>query len=349
MLEVKQLTLCKLEAIVRLSGLGARRKLPYKATLTQVVQYEGLKYKVRAYPDPQKAQLQLEFLKKSECLFAPCRGQVERFLVFEFLDGRIVDANEAPSRLGLFLAKLTALKVEPLNALFQNQFDGWCHDIECAGIFRPQTIDLICSYYERVARQGIRWNVEHYDAMPRNFVLLDDGRFLSIDEKHLRVGPRGVSFVKLTWDLPPSISAKIKTCYVKETHTAELNESWYLEFLEFYYLVYSLAFNGSDRSLLTNLSVPQFHDRRRKLLRIIGAPSHTFSREQLPWLTAHAAIQPSRKILRVLRQLIRRCNPRSKAVQIEQIDKGVLLLNQNWKCDATRVPAGHKGYQLPPT
>src|SRR5436305_13263888 len=83
-----------LEQIVVLSELRTRPRPPKIPTPSQVVEYSGNLYKVRAYPDSVAAQESRELISAVNHLFIRCYGQIDRFLVLEYIKGNKLDSRQ---------------------------------------------------------------------------------------------------------------------------------------------------------------------------------------------------------------------------------------------------------------
>jgi hypothetical protein len=296
-----RLTESDLKWIVRLSKLQSQSRLTRVPIPSRVVSYSGHQYKVRAYPDGEAAQQRLELIGAAEHLFTRCHGRVDRYLVFEYIDGGKVagngpsgacDATEsrpyAQILLGIpaFLCELAARRAD--NSL-EHDFDFLCGNIESAGIFRPRTIELVRRYYTQVQSRPIASGLEYYDAMPRNFALIEEGlieegKLASIDEKHLRVGPRGVSLIKPMEQLPQEDFSKLKEAYLAKLESVPFDDPEYRRFLRFYRHLTALGVLAAYRAREINMYEHSFHLNRRTILGIIGASPSTRLGEEAPWL-----------------------------------------------------------------
>jgi hypothetical protein len=272
-----------LREIVSLSGLETEPKLPNKPTSLRITSRNGETYKVRKYLTASDALQQEKLLAAGNGLFAKCYGRSENYLVLEFFktDSQPHHSTEHLAELGEFLGALAELKVE---AVIPDDFDLWIKDLAASCIFQTSTLRLLRRYYrDHVELAGVAWGLEYFDAMPRNFVL--KGRSLvSIDEKHLRIGPKGVSLIKPMWELTERDFRCLLGRYQTRVASNRFEDLGYRQFISFYYLVYGLAFVGSHKSRGINIQIPEFHQRRGELLRIVHASWVTRLREQVFWL-----------------------------------------------------------------
>src|SRR5204863_5933564 len=163
--------------------------------------------------------------------------------------------------------------------------DSLCDSIRSAGIFSPRTIELMRRYFERATGTDapIEWAMEYYDAMPRNFVRGEQGTPVAIDEKHLRIGPRGVSLMKPMGQLEEGDFRTLKEAYLAKACPLPLDDPKYLEFLSFYRLISALGTSAAHRTKRFNIQEHRFHAYRRAVLGIIGAPATLRFREEVPW------------------------------------------------------------------
>jgi hypothetical protein len=270
-----------LEQIILESGLRSRPQPPKIPTPSQVVRYAGNTYKVRAYPDSESARDYTELMGAAKPLFTRCYGQVDRFLVLEYIDGSEPDSpGQMPVDIANFLADLAAI---PARRSPQDDFDTLCMNIEAAGIFQPGTVELIRGYYARTGQRNVNWGLEYYDAMPRNFAYTEDGRLVSIDEKHLRVGPRGVSLVKPMEQLPPEEFRALKQAYLARMGSVHFDDPSYHRFLQFYRHMTALGALAAFRPREANIYEYSFHLNRQVILKIIDAPLPVRISEETRW------------------------------------------------------------------
>jgi len=302
----------ELEHIVYLSGLEARPKSRRTPAPSGIVLCDGKLYKVRAYQSEEDAGRQWEILYKFKHLFARCYGRVGRFLVLEYVDNSMKgDPKKASHQqdfvgLGAFLGELAMMEVDRPR---DDRFELWCLKIEAAGIFRPETMDLIRRQYSQYGSMPIRWGIEYYDARFSNFVGTEQGTFLCVDEKHLWVGPRGVSLIKPMLQLRKKDFEKVLKSYCAKVNLMQFHDAHYRRFLLFYYVVFSLAFTGSVKALRKNLGLHAFHWRRQVLLEIIGASRITRLREEAWWRILHRSIRLGRSVKAVWRSARKRLRP----------------------------------------
>ena len=282
-----QLAESDLERIVGLSGLQSHPRQNRIPVPSEVVRYSGRQYKVRAYPDSEAARRRLEVIGPVEHLFARCFGRLDRYLVFEYINGRAAGGNELKlqeqmlAAIPAFLAELAMIRT---NDSLHDDFDFLCKRIELAHIFRPRTIELVRRYYSQAQSLPVAAGVEYYDPMPRNFILTEEGKLVSIDEKHLRIGPRGVSLIKPLEQLPEAGFSKFKADYLAKLGLVPFDHLEYQQFLRFYRHMTALAMIFSYRVREINLYEASFHWSRRTVLGIVGVSPSTNLAEEAPWL-----------------------------------------------------------------
>jgi len=274
-----------LHNIVQLSGFDPEPALSDRAKPYQVVTYEDSSYKVRAYQSEEAAQQWFDMISVVPDLFAPCYGRSGRFLVFQYVSGnqaRNLDSDTAVYEIAAFLADLASVEAP---YTLESDFEGICRDVEAAGIFKPNTMQLVRRYFaQAVSTLPVEWGLEYYDPLPRNFVVSDDGRLISIDEKHLRVGPRSVSLIKLMEQWPETSFENLKDVYFSKIGFVPFEFPKYHEFLLFYRCLSALAMIGAHRAREVNMQEPRFHDNRHIVLRIVRAKPHVRLSEEPPWV-----------------------------------------------------------------
>lgn len=280
-----------LEQIVSLSGLDSKTGLGEIARPFQFVAYNGGTYKVRACQSREVAEQWLQLLGGVNHMFAHCYGNVGRYLVFEY-----VNANEnANAKVGAHSHSRTSILFEIADFLaelahadapysLEDDFNSLCKDIEAAGIFKPQTMKLIRRYFAGAQSLDIKWGLEYFDPLPRNFLHTGDGSLISIDEKHLRVGPRSVGLIKMMEQLPEDDFAQIKEAYFAQVGFIPFEFPKYNQFLQFYRCLCALGTIGAHRSHEINKQEPRYHVNRQIVLRIVKAPLTTRLREEPPWV-----------------------------------------------------------------
>ena len=274
----------------------------HKATVMKTVEYRGRHYKVRGYRTHLDAQRRLAFLDLGKGLIAPALGRFERFLIFEYIDGETLSGSKGCKAVIQFLVNLAAINANSMEELGREQFESWCSKIEECRLFTKRTLKSMRQYYARSVAHCQKWGLEYYDALPRNFVWDGSGICLAIDEKHLLAGPRGVSLIKLRWQLSQEEFDALATGYFSQTNAFKQHDEAHWTFLEFYYLVYSLAFNADQRTLSTNLASAAFHQRRRKLIDLMEISSLGRIRETLGWLVLHAFLKGKRSAVVAFKQ-----------------------------------------------
>lgn len=270
-----------LQLIVDQSGIRTQARIPNKPIPLRVVDYGRTKYRIRAYPNSELAQKWMDLVKETNGLVASCYGRVDRYLVLEYVEGnQAANSLQVLDAIASFLAELESVNTTQSP---EDDFRGLCEYMEAAGIFLPQTTAWMRRYYERSNDLSIKWTLQYYDAMPRNFVCDEQGRLLAIDEKHLRLGPRGVSLVKAMGQLPENDFQMLKEAYFAKAGHAPLDEPRYKEFLSFYRLSSALGTSAAHRTRHFNTQEHRFHEYRRTMLKIISAPATLRLREEIPW------------------------------------------------------------------
>lgn len=293
-----------LKRIVLLSKLDLLATSEYNKTTTfKVVRYAGKRFKIRAYLNRQAAKRQKSLLDQAPQLFAKCFGQFGRFLILEYVEGSgHKNVSEEFAALGHFIAEIAKVKTRQMD---ESDFDSWCDDLLKARIFTLRTISLVRRYYVEAQKLQVRWRLGYFDAMPANFVF-KAGRPISIDEKHLRLGPEGISLIKPQSKLPSEAFSRILNAYCSTSHFDRFDDLKYREFLTFYYLIYGLAVVGAHKKQQVNIGIRDFHLRRRRLLRIVNASRLLCLREESLWLIKHYSQRVRKGILRPVAKILRR-------------------------------------------
>jgi hypothetical protein len=282
--ECADLSVSDLKQIILQSKLDSQPKPENTATVHHVIRYAGKLYKVRAYENEQSARRQKLLLDKVPDMFAKCYGQIDRYLVMEFVEGTASDdSRQKLTGLGYFIADLATVKAFDST---EHDFDSWCRDLQIAKIFTPRTISLLRRYYVEARKMPFRWQLGYFDAMPTNFVFTTNS-LISIDEKHLRFGPEGISLIKPQSKLPAEDFLRVLDAYYFKTNFDRFNDPKYREFLLFYYFVYGLAVVGTHKKHKVNIGIKDFHLRRRTLLQIVRASRLLCLREESLWLIQH--------------------------------------------------------------
>jgi hypothetical protein len=178
---------------------------------------------------------------------------------------------------------LNELATTQTDGSLDDDFDFLCNNIDLAGIFQPHTIELIRGYYSRAQSLRITSGLEYYDAMPRNFAFNEEGKLFSIDEKHLRIGPRGVSLMKPMGQLLAADFSKLKEAYLERLDWVPFDDPEYRRFLHFYRHMTVLGATTSYRPREINMYDSSFHASRRIILRIVGASPSTRLSEEVRW------------------------------------------------------------------
>ena len=287
-----------LTQIVASSRLWPQPPASLKPIQKEVVEINGNRYKVRVYPNAETAQRQWEYLTEIKAtLFARCHGRIGRYLVLDYIpDGNSNGSVPTPHEIGLFL---TALAKEQTRASIKEDFDSWCTYIGNARIFLPRTIELFRRYHRlKLESLPVSSGLEYYDATPHNFITMGGGKLLAFDEKHLDVGPRGVSLVRPEHTMTAKDWSDTKETYsLKMGSAALLEDSEYRDFLRFYWCkrqIYWWSYRvavGTDTKKMLRF--------KRELLTIIRRSRACSLRDKLSWELDYQYSGPWRVRLRV--------------------------------------------------
>lgn len=297
--------------ILQQSGMADLAEAAHRTTQCRVIEFQGKRFKVRSYRDAEAAQRRLELVAEAkDGLFIDCYGRVDRYLVLEYREGTIgYSSEELSSLLGKFLGVLerTSLPFSP-----NDEFGAWCEVLEQANIFRPRTLRSIRDHYASLRPENICWSLQYFDLMPRNFIVTEKGELVSIDEKHLRVGPRGISLVKPMWQMRKENFRRVKEEHHAHSGFTEFDDPDYRRFLVFYYCLYSLASSGKvSASVYRKLS--SFHLMRQKVLRRVGLPISEHLKEVIPWWVRYQLYGVESFLLSCARTLLHR-TPAAKRI-----------------------------------
>ena len=270
----------ELSEIVLRSGLMLRPRLPTKPTDFAVAEYKGCLYKVRSYKNSEVAQRQFELTNEVRYLFVECYGQIGRYLVLAYIPcSEVMDRENLSACLGLFLATLSTAK---RNCSRPNDFETWCDILERKKIFHGRTLEALKVSFSEGLSRNINWGLEYFDLMPRNFILDRQETFLSIDEKHLRVAPRGVSLVRSMLQLSNENFQTLKESYLSKSGFLDVTNEDYFQFLISYYAVYSLAFIVENVPPQAYRKREDFYRLRTLLMHAVGVSRSMLLLEDMP-------------------------------------------------------------------
>jgi len=220
-------------------------------------------------------------------LFMSRYTRIDRYLVFKYVRGRTAHSEE-PELWEQILAEIPSF-LEELSTVhtdrsLDDDFETLCENIDLAGIFQTRTMELIRRYYAEAQSMHIISGLEYYDAMPRNFAFTREGKLFSIDEKHLRIGPQGVSLIKPMGQLSKADFSNLKEAYLAKLDWVPFDDPEYRWFLHFYRHMTVLGATASYRPRDINMYDPGFHASRRVILEIIGASTAARLRGEGQWL-----------------------------------------------------------------
>lgn len=259
-----------LQEIVRRSGLNEPDKLSGASRNWKVVEYAGRLYKVRSYENSEIAERQLELISGVKHLFTECYGRIGRNLILAYIQNSKLQNNpEDFFLLGSFLGELVNVQIclPP-----QDDFELWCNELVSMKVFRNSTLERIKDYYREHSSNSLIFGLEYFDARLKNFALTEAGEFLSIDEKHVRVGPLGVSFAKPKLRLTGKEFQAVKEGYLSKTNRFDFDDARYFDFLTLYHSIYALRFKViNSRSEIYKRS-KTFQLRRQIVMRVIQLP-----------------------------------------------------------------------------
>lgn len=260
--------------IVELSGLGGAPLVGKQHTLYRMVDWGGRRFKVRAFRSGEWAQRQLELAARLPHLFPRCYGRVEHCLIWEYVEMAPDSKNRMnEGAIADFLAEFTKAVVDPLSG---KEVGRWCEDMARLGMLLPQTVQRIERYYEQQSQLVKDWHLEYLDAVPKNFIFDKNGRFLSVDAKHIFPGPRGLSLIKLHCHKGRLITKESYDRLVREYQQRvgfeEYEEEEYFDFLLFYYCMVLLADNARYTDRKFNLESKRNRWRKSTVLQLVGAP-----------------------------------------------------------------------------
>lgn len=265
-----------LQEVARRSGLLSAKLTP--ATMSQTVSLEGKLYKVRRYVNEPIAERQAQLIRTVPWLFPNFAGRVGPCLVFEYLKG--VQPEGSPdfyTRAGLLLAELAVVKGDKL---LDEQFDYWCDELVALGVFLPQTAGLIHRHYVEYRPLSVRGGLAYLDAKPGNMVLADDGQLLPVDEKHLCFGPLHLSLYKAMTQFTAEEFALLRESYCRRLADGGFDDPAYREYVYLYLLIRQLFLAATTKPTQILLR-PLTHQRRLRVLELIGAPRITRLREEM--------------------------------------------------------------------
>lgn len=283
------LSYADLEEIIRLSKLESRDIPERLYSQFSVVNHNQKHYKVRKYRDKWRIDDEIGILRRAPHLFAPFQGRIANYVVYDFVeDIRSEKPASQAHEIGSFLAELASVSAKPISG---KEFNHWCDELQEARFFRPRTVDLIQGYFARRCPQVSHWNAEYIDAVPKNFAVDDRGRFVSIDAKHLHIGPRGLGLVKLYHQRNKLISEeeyqKTRDCFCGRLDFHQFSDPDYFDFLSFFYCFVGLLDNARFIAPCISFNAARNQWRRQVILDIIQAPSSMRWIEAIAWKIPH--------------------------------------------------------------
>jgi len=278
-----------LEEIVRRSKLASREIPEHLYSQFSVVNYNQKHYKVRKYREKWRTDDEISIIRRAPHLFAPYHGRIANYLVYDFVeDTRSEKPASQAQEIGTFLVELASVSANPISA---KEFDHWCDELQEARFFRPRTADLIREYFTRRCPEVSHWNAEYIDAVPKNFAVDERGRFVSIDAKHLHIGPRGLGLVKLHHQRNRLISEeeyqKTRDCFCSRLDFHQFSDPDYLNFVSFFYCMVGLLENARFISPCISFNAARNQWRRQIILDAIQAPSSMRWIEAIAWKIPH--------------------------------------------------------------
>lgn len=246
-------------------------------TVNRLVQDEsGCWFKIRGYSTEEEAQekeILLRSLVKS-IDFPELIGRWRNFLVFRYLQ---LDEEESQPHdasffhnLGKFISTLNRFDWDARGSEdFEKEFDAWLKRLEKMRLIPPWIVRRSTAFYHHTKPDHLPIGLDYWDAMPHNFAVYQ-GRFIMLDEKHLRPSFQGVGLVKPFLLLDELSWKSLSEGYERLTPMDFFYE--FRSFLEFYYLVaalyfYSLTSAAGRVSLGSNR---RFLDYRDRLIAIVS-------------------------------------------------------------------------------
>lgn len=158
--------------------------------------------KVRGYATEREAQEKEEILRKLEKTieFPEFLGRWRNFLVFRYLEldegyGQPQDARFLYN-IGKFLGTINhCARAEQGLDKFDREFEVWLNRLSFMRLIPPWIAQRSLDYYYGSKPRELPLGIDYWDAMPHNFAIYQ-GRFLMLDEKHLRPSYLGIGLVK---------------------------------------------------------------------------------------------------------------------------------------------------------
>lgn len=285
------LEISELEQLVAWSGVVHLPIEARKYSVHRIVEHHGRRFKVRAFRTPGAAQRQLNFIRRVSHLFPHCHGRIDRCLIWDYESGAPVpEGRSVMADIGAFMAGMSQSSTAPLA---EGVFDRWCEDIQRAGLFFGKTLGFLKSYFSDFRPNVPSWNLEYLDAVPKNFIYNANGRFLSIDGKHIFSGPRGLGLIKLKCHAGYLISEgeyqQVVRSYRQLVDIPEFDDPKYLKFLLFYYCMVLLADNAQFISRRCNLESARTRWRKQLVFETVDIPRLLrWTERAVSWLAYYA-------------------------------------------------------------
>ncbi len=202
--------------------------------------------KIRSYATDAEARRIAALLQDAagKIAYPELLGRWRHHLVFRYLALEISEpADTEPDtefQLGIFLGTLNNQPVvEPSVAELDAEFCGWLDRLQRLALLPGFTTEPLKERYHTSRPLTLPVRLGYWDAMPHNFGW-HAGKFVMLDEKHLRPSFPGVGLVKPAFLLSPDKWQRVRFGYgsVASLTVYDRNRT----FLEFYYLVAALYF-----------------------------------------------------------------------------------------------------------
>jgi hypothetical protein len=285
-----------LERIVSMRDSGRVLTPGGRCLAAWVVEHEGKAYKIRSYPSPKAAQDQLERIRKAGQAFGRCHGAIGSYLVLDYLEAGDPCPGELPAAVGELLAHLSRSTAPP----DEGDLQVWLGQLQLFGVFSRETAEAAWTYFTAWRDRGITWSLEYFDALPKNFLFDQNGRCVCIDEKSLRVGPRGLSLVKPALRLGREEFRALRGAYAAACGVDPFLDPGYREFLHFYHSAYALAYKLGNKTVGRNRRNFWFHHYRRDFLAPLHLPPAAYWRESVTWRVWYGWGSATRAVQRLL-------------------------------------------------
>jgi hypothetical protein len=210
-----------------------------------VVEYGGIKYKVRFYPDidwasRQEALIQLAQERIKMPAFLGREGECLVFRVESLQPAETRDIHELYRAMGQVLGSLASTRSIPAREMNpDSEFSRWLEDLRQLGFVSPKAQAALQLRYEDLKPIGQPQVIDYWDAMPHNFGWRENSLYL-LDEKHLHYSFQGVGLIKPSLLVDRSIFEDFLEGYSRESDPVLYRAQH--SFLLLYYLVASLHF-----------------------------------------------------------------------------------------------------------